>query len=176
VALDLPSGGTLHVLAYHASPPIPDGPAERNIRRSGDETLLWAAYLDGTLTFQPPDAPVVVVGIANIDPVDGDGLPDALATLLAHPRLSDPVPTGPGGAAAPDPGHRGDPGRDTASFPNGPGNLRVSYILPDRRLEVTGAGILWPAPDDAFAATAAAASRHRLVWVDVETGWGDAGR
>lgn len=170
VALDLPSGGRLHVLAYHATPPIPDGPAERNIRRSGDETLLWAAYLNGALNLAPPDAPVVVTGIANIDPIDGDGRAEAIATLLDHPRLTDPVPTGLGGAAMSDPAHRGDPARDTASFPDGPGNLRVSYILPDRRLAVAGAGILWPAADDAFTATVVAASRHRLVWLDVETG------
>ena len=169
VALELPSGGRLHVLAYHATPPIPDGPAERNIRRSGDETLLWAAYLDGALNLSPPDTPVIVAGIANIDPEDGDGRHAAIGTLLAHPRLADPAPTSLGGATALDPGQRGDPTRDTASFPNGPGNLRVSYLLPDRRLEVTGAGILWPTPDDAFAATVAAASRHRLVWVDIET-------
>ena len=170
VALALPSGGRLHVLAYHATPPIPDGPAGRNIPRGGDETLLWGAYLDGSLDLAPPEAPVVVAGIANIDPLDGDGRHDAIAALLAHPRLSDPGPTAPGGAAAADPGHRGDPALDTASFPDGPGNLRVSYILPDRRLAPVGKGILWPAADDAFATTVAAASRHRLVWVDVETG------
>ncbi len=170
VALDLPSGDRLHLLAWHAAPPIPDGPADRNIRRGGDEALLWAAYLDGSLALRPPDGPVVVTGIGNIDPVDGDGRHEAIATLLDHPRLVDPAPTGPGGAAMADAGHRGDPGRDTASFPDGPGNLRVSYILPDRRLTVVGAGILWPAPDAPLSDTVAAASRHRLVWVDVVLG------
>ena len=37
------------------------------------------------------------------------------------------------------------------------------------RLTVTGTGVVWPAPDDPFAKTVEAASRHRLVWVDVET-------
>lgn len=168
VALALPSGSPLHVLAWHGTPPIPDGPAERNIRRTADEVRLWLAYLDGALDLAPPGGPVVVAGVANIDPVDGDGRKDAVAALLAHPRLSDPAPVAPGGSAAPDPRHRGDPAQDTASFPDGPGNLRVSYILPDRRLKVTGAGILWPPPEDPFAETVAAASRHRLVWVDVE--------
>jgi hypothetical protein len=33
---------------------------------------------------------------------------------------------------------------------------------------VTGSGVIWPAPDDPLRAVAEAASRHRLVWVDVE--------
>jgi hypothetical protein len=109
----------------------------------------------------------VVTGVANIDPVDGEGQHAALADLRAHPRLRDPDPAAPGGAAAADPGHRGDPARDTASFPDGPGNLRVSYILPDAALAVAGTGVLWPAPDDPLAPVVAAASRHRLVWVDL---------
>ena len=61
-------------------------------------------------------------------------------------------------------------GTDTADFPEaddpvkpGPGNLRLSYVLPDARMRVTGAGVYWPEK----AITVAAASRHRLVWVDV---------
>ncbi|RME14969.1 MAG: endonuclease/exonuclease/phosphatase family protein, partial [Alphaproteobacteria bacterium] len=45
---------------------------------------------------------------------------------------------------------------------------RVDYVLPDAGLVVTGSGVVWPAPDDPFAETVARASRHRLVWVDVE--------
>jgi hypothetical protein len=167
VAVDLPEGGRMHLLVWHGAPPIPDGPAERNLHRGGDEALMWRAYLDGALPWPAPAGPVAVMGVANIDPVDGDGRHDALARLLADPRLSDSAPASAGGAAAPDPAHRGDPARDTASFPDGPGNLRVSYILADARLGVAGSGVLWPAPDDPLAATVAAASRHRLVWVDV---------
>lgn len=168
VAVALPDGGALHLLVWHGAPPIPDGPAERNLRRGGDEALMWRAYLDGALPWPAPQGAVVVMGVANIDPVDGDGRHDAVASLLADPRLSDPVPVSAGGAAAADPAHRGDPARDTASFPDGPGNLRVSYILPDARLTVTGSGVLWPGPGEPLAETVADASRHRLVWVDVD--------
>lgn len=167
VEVVLPDGGSMHLLVWHGAPPIPDGPAERNLRRGGDEALMWRAYLDGALPWPAPVGPVVVMGVANIDPVDGDGRHEALAALLADPRLSDPAPVSAGGAAAADAAHRGDPAGDTASFPDGPGNLRVSYILPDARLTVTGSGVLWPGPGDPLAEVAAAASRHRLVWVDV---------
>jgi hypothetical protein len=167
VALVLPDGNPLHVLAWHGAPPIPDGAAGRNLLRGGDEARLWTAYLDGALPWPAPEGPVVVLGVANIDPVDGDGQRAAIEALRAHPRLRDPEPAAPGGAAAADPAHRGDPTRDTASFPDGPGNLRVSYALPDAALTVLGAGVLWPAPDDPMAPMVAAASRHRLVWVDL---------
>ena len=168
VAVALPEGGALHLLVWHGAPPIPDGPVARNLSRGGDEARLWQAYLDGALPWTAPAGPVAVLGVANIDPVDGDGRHDALAALLGDDRLTDPGPVSEGGAAAADPAHRGDPALDTASFPDGPGNLRVSYILSDARLAVTGAGVLWPGPDDPLAAVVAAASRHRLVWADVE--------
>lgn len=160
-------GGPLTLLAFSATPPVFDGPEDRNGRRNRDEAALWLHYLDGGLG-PVPEGPVVVLGNANLDPADGEGRRDALAALLAHPRLQDPAPRGPGGAAAPDPGHGGDPALDTADWDDPPGNLRVDYVLPDRRLAVRGAGVFWPAPDDPMAAVAAAASAHRPVWVDVE--------
>ena len=32
-----------------------------------------------------------MLGTANLDPVDGDGLTDALSHLLEHPRVIDPL-------------------------------------------------------------------------------------
>lgn len=64
--------------------------------------------------------------------------------------------------------HRGDPALDTAVFrDDGPGNLRVDYILPDRRLTVLDSGVLWPAPQNPLAEAVESASNHRLVWVDL---------
>lgn len=173
VALRLPGCGALHLLTLAATPPVFDGPEDRNGLRNHDETALWLRYLEGALPQPPPDAPVVVIGKVNVDPADGEGQRGALEALLAHPRLRDPRPRGPGGALAADPGHAGDPAADTADWngadddPPGPGNLRVDYILPDAGLDVVGAGVLWPVPDDPLAAAVDAASRHRLVWVDI---------
>lgn len=152
----------LHLLAYSASPPV-FGHGERNLRRNHDETAFWLHHL--------PKAPYVVVGDLNLDAKDGDGRPEALAALMAH--VQDPRPASAGGAAFPQKGknarHRGDPALDTANWKaDGPGNLRVDYVLPAQGLTVLSAGVLWPAPGDPFAQTAATASRHRLVWVDLD--------
>lgn len=174
------SAGPLHVLASHPTPPVFD-PA--NVARNADEIRFWVDYLSGA-DWMVDDAgrrggagraPVVVMGDLNADPFDGAGRDGAIRALLAHPRLQDPAPRSPGGAAAATPGHRGDPGRDTADWredEGGPGNLRVDYVLPSRDLKVTGAGVFWPAPGDALRrlvgeGAPVRSSDHRLVWVDV---------
>lgn len=157
-----------HLLTFHADTPVFDGPEDRNGRRNHDEVTFWAKYLDGDLPFPAPDVPVVIAGNANLDALDGDGRREAIQTLLAHPQLQDPRPQSAGGAAAADKNHRADPALDTADWPDQkPGNLRVSYVLPDTRLHVVGSGVVWPPPDDPFAQTVETASRHRLVWVDI---------
>jgi hypothetical protein len=176
LALALPQGRVFRLWAWHATPPVFDGPEDRNGRRNHDEAAFWLRYLDGELPDVPDSAPFVLLGDANLDPLDGDGRPEALLGLLGHPRIVDPKPSSDGGraAAARDAGvnlrHRGDPALDTADWrdgPGDPGNLRVDYVLPSSDWVVRDSGVWWPVEGEA-AATAAAASRHRLVWVDVE--------
>ncbi len=170
VPVVLPGGGRLTLLAWYGSPPVFDGPEDRNGRRSHDETVFWTALLDGRLDAAPPDAPFVILGDANIDPVDGDGIHSAINDLLSHPAVADPHPASSGGAAAADADHAGPPGEDTADWADGnPGNLRVDYVLPSADLTVTGAGVFWPAAGEPLAEAAAEASPHKLVWVDFET-------
>lgn len=157
-------GQTLTLLLWHATPPAFDGPEDRNGRRNHDEAAFWLHLLNGTLPFPPPAPPFVLMGQANLDPLDGDGRPQALRSLLTHPALQDPAPRGPHSRT--EPGHSGDPALDTALYDR-LGGLRLSYILPSTDLTVTASGILWPPPDDPLAATLAAASHHRPVWVDL---------
>ena len=176
LALTLPDGRTARLWAWHATPPVFDGPEDRNGLRNHDEAAVWLRYIEGRLALAPEAAPFVLLGDANLDPADGDGRSEALLALLSHPRLIDPKPRSAGGvlAAARDGGenlgHRGDPALDTADWPDGagqPGNLRVDYVLPSAEWRVLDAGVWWPEAGPE-AEIAAAASRHRLVWVDVE--------
>jgi hypothetical protein len=191
VPVSLPGGAELHLLASHPTPPVFDGPEDRNGLRNAAEISFWAEYLDGTAfpddagetAALAPEARAVVLGDLNLDPADGDGHREAIRRLLGHARLQDPGPASAGGAAAAaqggaNAGHAGDPALDTADFSDrgdrgGPGNLRVDFVLPSRDLEVVASGVFWPAPDDALAGLVAerrderASSDHRLVWVDV---------
>ncbi len=175
VPVQLPGGQWLDLLAWHATPPVFDGPEDRNGWRNHDEAALWLRYLAGEMDTAPGKFSVVA-GFANLDPKDGDGRPAALNGLLKHPLLSDPAPrstgavraaTSDGGANA---GQSGDPALDTVDWPDGanrPGNLRVDYLLPSTAFEVIASGVLWPDPDTSLGRDVAQASRHRLVWVDL---------
>lgn len=153
VAIHGPGGRVLHLLTWHAGPPVFGRVRGRNRDRNHDETALWTRYLDGALPFAPPTDPVIVLGNANQDPEGGDGDGRAITALVTHPRLQDPRPVGAR--------HPGDvPTRATAEYappPRGPGPLRSSYILPDARLRVQASGLVWPPPP----------ARHALVWTDI---------
>ncbi|WP_297976019.1 endonuclease/exonuclease/phosphatase family protein, partial [uncultured Amaricoccus sp.] len=170
----LPDGRRLHLLASNPTPPLFGA---GNPRRNAAEITFWTSYLSGTPVPDdtgttaplPPESPAIVLGNLNLDPVDGAGLHKAIAALLAHPRLQDPRPSSPGGAAAANPHHAGPPELDTADWRDdgGPGNLRTDYVLPTRDLAVVASGVFWPAPGEPLAAAAATASAHRLVWIDI---------
>ena len=100
------------------------------------------------------------------------------SSLLAHPAIADPRPASDGAVAAGvrDGGvnlrHRGPPALDTVDWPDDrgdPGNLRVDYLLPAAGLKVTGSGVLWP-EGGLLGEDVLRASRHRLVWLDIEIG------
>jgi hypothetical protein len=164
VPLRLPTGKTLRLLAWLGSPSVFDGPEDRNGRRNHDETAFWLHLLNGKLPEPPPQPPFVLLGQSSMDPADGEGLPDAIRALLAHPALQDPAPRSTNPHR--DSGQNGDPALDTVVY-DGVGGLRVDLVLPSADLQTTGSGVLWPPDTDAFAPTLAAGSRHRPVWVDI---------
>ena len=162
---------TLNLLAYSATAPVFDGPEDFNGLRNRDELRIWESVLDGQLGDVPENP--ILIGNVNAEPFDGEGLRDGITGVLLRPDLQDPQPKSAGGAAAANPDHRGDPALDTADWnDDGPGNLRVSYILPSANLIVAGAGVFWPAPDqplaDLLGGDGLAAGPHRLVWVDLQ--------
>lgn len=178
--------GPLHLLCSHPTPPVFDGPEDRNGLRNADEVRLVTEYSSGRLGDYfvddrgvagaiPAGEPFVVLGDLNADPNDGDGVRESIRELIAGPRMApDPLPTSEGAKAASaaraelNAKHVGDPAHDTGDFgPDGHGNLRIDYALPSKELRVVGSGVYWPKPGDE-GAEAAGASDHRLVWVDVE--------
>jgi len=160
---DLPielAGQTLHVLASHPTPPVFDGPEDRNGRRNFDEIRLWADYLSGA-SYLYDDSGIkgglaagerfVIMGDQNADPRDGDSIRGAINQLLRHPFVTDTLP------------RSSRFGRDTAQFRE---RLRVDYVLPSTSgFIVRDSGVYWPTtqPESALLA----ASDHRPVWVDL---------
>ena len=178
--------GIVHLLASHPTPPVVDGPEDRNGARNFDEIRLWAEYLsaDGQAAPSAPwlcddqgrcgglaaGARFVIAGDLNADPSDGAGLPGAIGQLLAHPRVFAGVVPRSAGALerAADRGlpRVGDVGAHTGDFGPAAGTLRLDYLLPSRGLQVRDSGVFWPIGASTDAAVTNA-SDHHLVWLDL---------
>lgn len=176
---------TIHFVVAHPTPPVFDGPEDRNGRRNHDEIRLLADLVDpqrgayavddqGRSGGLPTDAAFVIAGDLNADPFDGDSTGQAIDQLLKHPLIqADPAPKSRGAVEASrvqggvNERHRGDPSDDTADFNDrSVGNMRVDYVLPSKNLQVTSSGVFWP-PSTLPEAALVEASDHRLVWVDI---------
>jgi len=185
-------GKTVHFLASHPTPPVFDGPEDRNGTRNFDEIRFWADYVlpgqssryihddagrQGGLT---PGASFVIAGDQNSDPLDGDSIPGAIQQLIEHPRVNTNVTPDSEGAveqSALQGGanltHLGDPRFDTADFADtAPGNLRADYVLPSKNLRIDDSAVFWPLADDPLFRLVGTfpfpSSDHRLVWVDLQ--------
>lgn len=176
--------GRVHILAAHPTPPVFDGPENRNGLRNQDEIRLWAQYLSpgakpwlcddrGRCGGLAQDASFVILGDHNADPVDGDGEPGAILQLVDHPRVNGHVvPTSEGGPErARQYGfpRKGDITTHTGDFGPQAGTLRLDYVLPSNDLPVRGGGIFWP-KQGAAGSELLDASDHHLVWLDFAPG------
>ncbi len=151
VPIKPPDQAVITLMAFAATPPVFDGPEDRNGLRNADEIHLWSHVLDGRLG-TAPQARFFVLGDANLDPVRGAGRHEAIRALLTHARLQDPVP-------------RTSTGKDVTvdwTDPQ-PGDMRVDYVLPSADWVVRDAGVFWPAESTPETDP----TRHKLVWVDV---------
>ncbi len=181
----------VHFLVSHPTPPVFDGPEDRNGTRNHDEIRLWADYVtpgptsdyiyddDGVYGGLKPGSMFVIAGDQNSDPLDGDSIPGAIQQLTEHPLVNTEVTPDSEGAVeasllqgGANLTHQSDPRFDTADFSDtAPGNLRADYVLPRVNLRIQDAGVFWPRQDDPlFRLTGTfpfPSSDHRLVWVDL---------
>ena len=171
------NGRVIHVLASHPTPPVFDGPEDRNGRRNHDEIRFWVDYLDAA------DASAyvyddqggrgglggerfVILGDLNASMEEGDARREGIEALLAHPRVRRGLlPTSEGGRAnridSPfSPAH-------TAAW-----GMRADYVIPSKAgWRVIDAGVFWPPPEDPLhrlVEDRRASSDHRHVWMDLE--------
>ncbi len=181
---------TVHFLVSHPTPPVFDGPEDRNGTRNFDEIRFWADYVipsrggyiyddNGVHGGLTPGAMFVIAGDQNSDPVDGDSIPGSIQQLLDHPLVNNRVTPSSEGAVQQaalqgraNLTHLGDPAFDTADFSDtAPGNLRADYVLPRKNMLIEGAGVFWPLNTDPFFPLVGTfpfpSSDHRLVWIDV---------
>ncbi len=153
---------TVHFLTSHPTPPVFDGPEDRNGRRNHDEIRFWADYVrpntshyiyddQGVYGGLDHNTKFVIAGDQNADPRDGDSTGFAIHQLLDNPLVNDTRPGSYGAVEASEQQgqandeHRANPRSDTADFADGSvGNLRVDYVLPSKQIRVIDSGVFWP--------------------------------
>ncbi|MCU0836530.1 MAG: endonuclease/exonuclease/phosphatase family protein [Chromatiaceae bacterium] len=172
---------TAHFLVSHPTPPVFDGPEDRNGTRNFDEIRFWADYVLPSRSGYIYDDDGVSGGLQAdaLFVIDGDSIPGSIQQLLEHPLVNTRVTPDSEGAvqqAALQGGandtHLSDPAFDTADFAdNAPGNLRTDYVLPRKNLHISDGAVFWPLNTDPYFPLVGKfpfpSSDHRLIWVDV---------
>lgn len=170
------NGNTLHILASHPTPPVFDGPEDRNGRRNHDEIRFWVDYLDGDAVDWIYDDKqqrgglrgerFVILGDLNASMEEGDARREGITDLLGHGKVRRGLlPTSDGGRA-----NRADSQfspTHTAAW-----GMRADYVIASQAgWRVIDAGVFWPTPSDPLfrlVESRGASSDHRLVWMDLE--------
>jgi len=177
---------TIHFLVCHPTPPVFDGPEDRNGCRNHDEIRFFADFVDPEKSAYIYDDQgkkgglakgehFVIAGDMNADEFDGDSANNAAKLLTEHPLINhDSPPKSEGGThyskaqGKANDNHKGDPAFDTGDFNDYRiGNMHIDYCLPSKTLTVKKSGVFWPTPDQP-GADLVEASDHRMVWIDVE--------
>ncbi|NJO01310.1 MAG: endonuclease/exonuclease/phosphatase family protein [Bacteroidia bacterium] len=190
VPIKLPNGKVVHALVAHPTPPVFDGPEDRNGTRNFDEIRLFNDYINNA-DYLVDDSGVrgglgsytyfVIMGDMNADPNDGDATGDPISTLFfSNPRINPaatigaliPSSQGAAEAAAQQGGanaaHVGNPAFDTSDFNDqSPGNLRVDYVLPSANIKIQASGVFWPISSNPLSRLNNT-SDHFLVWMDLK--------
>lgn len=174
-----PNGNTVHVLASHPTPPVFDGPEDRNGKRNHDEIRFWAEYVGfGTTESQEwivddaaqiggirDGASYIAMGDLNADPVlragEEGNLRPALWWLMDSGGFNTSVT--PISAYA---------NTDERADVTARWNRRVDYVLPSHDLRIArGAvfrGLLDAAPGGLIGSEPLdVPSDHYPVWIDV---------
>jgi hypothetical protein len=170
------NGKTLHILASHPTPPVFDGPENRNGKRNHDEIRFWVDYLsaakqasyiydDKRMTGGFKGQAFVLLGDQNASVEEGDSHKQAIGNLLNHPSVNNKlIPTSEGGKEH-------SPENLMAATHTAEWRMRADYVLPSiAGLKPIDAGVFWPAkgdPLERLVSSRSTSSDHRLVWLDV---------
>ncbi len=167
---------TIHMLASHPTPPVFDGPEDRNGKRNHDEIRFWRDYItegDNAYFYDDkgnrggllPGTPFVILGDLNASPDEGDAMREGIAGLLNHPAIRQVTPVSKGGTAH-------SPENRFAESHTAGWRMRADYVLPSvTGLKVLQSGVFWPEKGQPFyevVNSRGASSDHRLVWVQLE--------
>ena len=171
---------TVHLLASHPTPPVFDGPENRNGKRNHDEIRFWFDYISGNKGQYiyddsgvkggiAPQQTFVILGDQNASTIDGDAITEAnsqgIVALLNSDKIQDPMPASTGAKLH-------SPEKEHGKHHTAYWGMRADYVLPSKQgFTLLNSGVFWPEKEHEnyrLIKDRQASSDHRLVWVDVE--------
>ncbi|WJG08808.1 endonuclease/exonuclease/phosphatase family protein [Aliiglaciecola sp. LCG003] len=171
------NGQVLHILASHPTPPVFDGPENRNGKRNHDEIRFWVDYLSAAKRAEYiyddqgkrggfRGSRFVLLGDLNASEHEGDRFGSSIKALLQHSAVAQySMPVNQSGQLL-------RPENPFASLHTAQWGLQVDYVLPSKAgLKAVDAGIFWPGTNSAdynLIKDRQSSSDHRLVWADVK--------
>lgn len=166
---------TIHLLASHPTPPVFDGPENRNGTRNHDEIRFWDDYVTPNSASYIYDdnhkkgglaahSRFIILGDQNASPDEGDAINSGIADLLTNPLINNTMtPTSNGGQENSD--------SKFAKTHTAAWKMRADYVLPSTYgLSITGSGVFWPMKNEPLyrlIEQRSSSSDHRLVWLDL---------
>ena len=171
------NGKTIHILASHPTPPVFDGPEDRNGKRNHDEIRFWQDYISPEKSSYIYDdkgnkggikakQAFVILGDLNASTVDGDAVKAGISSLLNNDEIQDIMPKSQAG-------QKHSPTNSNAKHHTAFWRMRADYVLPSvTGLTVENSAVFWPLEtDDSYRLIKdrKASSDHRLVWLELTT-------
>jgi len=173
-------GKTIHILASHPTPPVFDGPEDRNGKRNHDEIRFWFDYINGKQANYiyddlgkkgglAPQQAFVLLGDQNASTINGNAIAtensQGIYALLNSEKIQDPMPMSLGGK-------QHDVSNKNAKYYTAHWGMRPDYVLPSSiNFTIKDSGVFWPQKNEGtyrLIKDRQASSDHRLVWVDLE--------
>ncbi|ALO35188.1 endonuclease [Colwellia sp. MT41] len=171
------NGKTIHILASHPTPPVFDGPEDRNGKRNHDEIRFWHDYItpeasdyiyddNGKKGGLKAAKVFVILGDLNASSVDGEAINTSISALLQDKKIQDVMPQSQAGELH-------TPDNVNAKHHTSNWGMRVDYVLPSALdFTINDSGVFWPlASDESYRLIKDrnASSDHRLVWLELTT-------
>jgi len=174
------NGEIVHILASHPTPPVFDGPENRNGNRNHDEIRFWFDYINnkqGDYIYDDNhqkgalkvNQRFIIIGDQNASSIEGDAIltktSQGITALLSSDKIQDSLPTSLGG-------QKHSNGNINGIHHTAYWGMRADYVLPSTfGFIIKKSGVFWPQQDEdtyRLIENRQASSDHRLVWVDVE--------
>lgn len=166
------NGSTIHLLASHPTPPVFDGPEDRNGSKNHDEVRFWLDYINnqdyiyddkGKTGGLISSSRFIVLGDQNASATEGNARPEAISALLNSPLINDErIPESDAAKKEDNPNAK----HHTAYW-----GMRADYVLPSTfGFEVINNGVFWPEKGSEtyrLIKDRSASSDHRMVWSEL---------